>query len=76
MEDFFRLFCVENDFAKYFAKCRNFFIQIFCFTHYEKFLKSYISILRDKSSSLVSHDFTKCFSDTRVNQIVNKCFSS
>ena len=28
-----------------------------------------------KSNFIVLHDFMKCFSDTRVNQIVNKCFN-
>ena len=30
----FELFCIENDFAKYLARCRNLFILIFCFAHY------------------------------------------
>ena len=31
---------------------------------------TYISILQNKSEFLVLHNFTKCFSGTRVNQIV------
>ena len=34
-----------------------------------------VSILQDKSNFLLLLNFTKCFFDTRVNQIVNKCFS-
>ena len=34
-----------------------------------------ISILQDKSNFLLLLKFTKCFFDTRVNQIVNKCFT-
>ena len=38
-ENIFHLFCMENDFAKYFAKCRNLFIEIFCFIHNGSSLK-------------------------------------
>ena len=31
-------------------------------------------MLQDKSNFLVLHNFKKCFSDTGVNQIVDKCF--
>ena len=34
-EMYFELFCIKNDFAKYFEKYRNLFIQIFCFTNYD-----------------------------------------
>ena len=34
-----------------------------------------ISILQDKSNFLRLHSFTKCFSGSRVNQIVNKCLN-
>ena len=44
---------------------------IFCFAYYGNFWKWYISILQDKLNFLVLHNFTKCFSDTRVNQIAN-----
>ena len=74
-KNFFRSFCVENYFAKYFAKCHNLFFQIFCHAHYDNFLKWCISVLQDESNFLVLHDFTKCFSDNRVNQIVNKCLN-
>ena len=34
-----------------------------------------ISIIHGKSNFLRLHNFTKCFSDSRVNQIVNKCLN-
>ena len=34
MKLFLELFYIRNDFAKYFAKCLNLFILIFCFAHY------------------------------------------
>ena len=37
-----------------------------------KFLKWCIFTLQEKSNFLVVHSFTKCFSDTRANQTVNK----
>ena len=38
-ERLFELFCIENNFAKYFAKCCNLFIYVFCFAHYDNFSK-------------------------------------
>ena len=35
----FELFCFKNDLAKYFAKCCTLFTEIFCFAHYDNFLK-------------------------------------
>ena len=35
----FELFCIENDFAKYFAKFRNLFILKFYFAYYDNFSK-------------------------------------
>ena len=37
-----------------------------------EFSKWYIFTLQEKSNFLVMHSFTKCFSDTRANQTVNK----
>ena len=71
----FELFYIKNDFAKYFAKCCNLFIYIFCFAYYCNSLKRYISILQEKSNILELHNFTKCFSGTRVNQILDKYFN-
>ena len=72
-EKLFELFSIENDFSKYFAKCCNLFIY-FYLAPYGNSSKWYISILLDKSNSLVFHNFMKCFSGTQVNQKVNKCF--
>ena len=71
----FELFCFENDLAKYFEQCCTLFIEIFYFAHYNNFLKLYISILQGKSDFRLLYNFTKCFSGTRVNQIVNICLN-
>ena len=70
----FELFCIENDFARYFAKFCNLFILKFCFAYYDNFSKWYISILQDKSYFLTFHNSKKCFPCTRVYQIGNECF--
>ena len=59
-EKLFELLCIENDFAKYFAKFRNLSINLFRTLRY--FLKLIISIPQDKLNFLVLHNFTKCFS--------------
>ena len=67
-EKLFQLFCSENDFAKYFAKFHNLSVILF----YDNFSKLYISIRQDTLNFLVLHNFTKCFSGTRVNQLVKR----
>ena len=51
-ENLFELFCVKNDFAKYFEKYHNLFVYIFYFTYYSNSTKKFISILQKKSNSL------------------------
>ena len=63
----FELFCIKNGFAKYFAKYSNLFTYIFSFAH---FGNSRNDIFLYSSTNQINS--TKCFSGTRVNQIVNK----
>ena len=70
---FEKWFCIKNDFAKYFAKHYNLNILFYLFNNFSKWC---ISILHDKSNFLMLHDFMKKVSDTRENQIVNKCLHS
>ena len=51
-------------------------VAFYLFNYYDNFLKRYISILQGKSSFLVLNDFTKYFSETRINEILNKCLNS
>ena len=64
-EKLFELFSIKNDIAKDFAKFHN----------YDNFWKWYSSILQDKLSFLMLHNFMKLLSGTRVNEIVNKCLN-
>ena len=63
MKSFLESFCIKNNFAKYifyyFKK-----LAIYLFTFFVLHIKEH-----------VLHNFTKHFSGTRVNQIVNKCFN-
>ena len=45
-------------------------VTIYLFKYFVSHIMTYISILQNKSEFLVLHNFTKCFSGTRVNQIV------
>ena len=63
-----------KNFLNYFASkmillnvLQNLGIYLFCFAHYGN--------SSEKSNFLVLHNFTKCFSGTQVNQIVNKCLN-
>ena len=45
-------------------------VTIYLFKYFVSHIMTYISILQNKSEFLVLNNFTKCFSGTRVNQIV------
>ena len=45
-------------------------VTIYLFKYFVSHIMTYISILQNKSEFLVLYNFTKCFSGTRVNQIV------
>ena len=47
---FFELFCMVNDFAKYFAKCCNLYIYIFCFFYLDIFVVILFKELDDAGS--------------------------
>ena len=70
--DDFQWLCIENDFAKYFAKCGNLF-KYFVSRHIITFRNDTFPYYKTNQISLL-HDLTKCFSDTRVNQISFCCF--
>ena len=63
-EKLLKLYCTKNVLVKYFEKCCN------LFKYFVSHIVIYIAILRDKSKFFVLHNFRKCFSGTRVNQIV------
>ena len=61
----FELFCIKNDFAKYFAKCHNLF----------KYFVLHIMVIPQNDTFLYYRTNQISFSGTRVNQIVNKCLN-
>ena len=68
-EKFLKLFCIQNGFAKNSAKCHNLF----------KYFFSHIIVIPRKDAFLYYRKnqipFTKYFSGTRVNLVINKCLN-
>ena len=64
-EKLFELFCIKNDFLKYFVKCRNL---LYLFKH---FVSNIAIIPRNDLKILLLHNITKYFSGARVYEIVN-----
>ena len=64
-QKFFESYCTKNDVAKYFKN-----VAIYSFKYFVSNIMTHITMVQDKSKFLLLHNFMKCFSGTRVNQIV------
>ena len=73
MKGFLNLFSMENDFAKYFTKCCSLF-KYFVWNMGIPWSETFLT-LQARSNFLVLYNFTKCFSGTKVDQVVNKCLN-
>ena len=72
-------FYTDQKFMNYFASTMIWLkifqnVAIYLFKYFVSYIMTYISILQDKSKFVLLHNFVKYFSDTRLNQIVNKYF--
>ena len=79
-EKIFReLFCIKNDFPKYFAKCCN-LLYLFNFVSKITIIPQNDTFLYHRTNQISSkvlllHSFMTYFSRTKVYEIVNNCLS-
>ena len=79
---FGELFCIENDFPKYFAKCRNllYLFKFISFALHITIIPQNDTLLYHRTNQIsfkvhILHSLMTYFSGTRVYEIVNNCLS-